>query len=592
MKKSRLQIFFFSFLFLSLKIGAQERMDEMWGDHKVDTKSAADFRTMEENKYGMFIHWGMYSELANRYKGKTYYGIGEWLMQKGMANIPVEEYVQMASSFNPVGFDAKSIARLAKDAGMRHVIVTSKHHDGFAMFDSKVDDFTIVKATNFKRDPLKELADACREEGLGFGFYYSHNQDWTYPGGRNGPLMDEKGKERTFDEYLQTKCLPQIEELTTNYGKIDIMWFDTPGPMTEKQIEQVITVVRKNQPKALISGRVGKGKGDYQTLGDMEVPPANVKGVWESPDTSNDSWAYTWYDENWKTPKEVLQRLISCVARGGTYLFNVGPDGKGIVPERNARVLRVAGKWIESYPQVIRAATASPYGHSLPWGDVTMQENKMYLSIYEWPDSGKLYLYGLTTPIKKAKLLGEKPSNRSFSDKDRGGWTVIDVPATAPDKLVSVIELELDGEAKVDNTLWPIDPYVDTRLLAQFAKVEQAKKEKRSWDEKFGEWKKVIHITDWKPNGKAYMDVVVQKPGDYRVHLDYRGEGRIVWEVAVEGEESIRNQQGSSDYYQEFPIGWIRFPKAGKFRLSVSCLEGNLQKACLRAIRISPIIGL
>lgn len=572
-------------------VSAQQRMDEMWGSQQVNTsRGQADFRVVEQGNYGMFIHWGMYSELANRYKGKTYYGVGEWLMNKGMAGIPVEEYLQMVSGFNPVDFNADSIAQLALDAGMRYMIVTSKHHDGFAMFDSAVDDFTITRATPFKRDPMKELAEACRARGLGFGFYYSHNQDWTCPGGRHGPKTDKNGKPVTFDDYMTSKCLPQIEELTTRYGKIDIMWFDTPGPMTEQQVEKVVAIVRKNQPHALISGRVGKGFGDYQTLGDMEVPQANIGGVWETPDTSNDAWAYAWYDENWKTPKEILQRLISCVARGGSYLLNVGPDGKGVVQERNARILTAAGKWIERYPQIIRDAGASPYGRALPWGDVTVQGNTLYLSVYEWPTTGKLHLYGLQTDVVQATVLGRTPVETSC--RRENGWTVIDIPFRAPEELIPVIELRLAAEAKVDSDLWPVDPDADTRILTQFAKVINAQKSKRSWSEKFGEWKKSIHVTDWKPGGRASLEIVVQRPGEYAVSLDYRGQGRIVWGVEAAGAGSIRNEQGSSDYYQEFPIGWLCFPQAGRYTLSISCLEGDMEKACLRAVNISPIAGL
>lgn len=564
----------------------------MWGESGANAASRVTPTIMDEGNYGMFIHFGMYSELANRYKGKTYYGIGEWLMTKGMANIPVEEYMQMASLFNPVDFDAKKIARLAREAGMSHVIVTSKHHDGFAMFDSKADDFTIMKATQFKRDVMRELADACRAEGLGFGFYYSHNQDWTRPGGKGGPKVDAEGNPKSFEDYLEEKCLPQIEELTTNYGKIDFMWFDTPGPMTEEQIARVVAVVRKNQPEALISGRVGKGMGDYQTLGDMEVPHANISGLWESPDTSNDSWAYAWYDENWKSPAEILRRLISCVARGGTYLLNVGPDDKGTVRERNARTLLAAGKWIGKYPQVIRSAGPSPYGHALPWGDVTTQGDRMYLCVYDWPRDGKLHLYGLETEILKARVLGAKKSGVTFSEKDEAGWITFDVPVQAPDELVSVIELELAGEPEADSSVWPVDPDKDTRLLMEFADVEKAEKKKRSWDEKFGEWKKAIEVTGWQPDGKACLDVTVCKAGDYLVSLEYRGEGRLVWEVSVEGGEKVRNQQGSSGYYQQFPIGWINFPEPGRYRIAVSCLEGDLRKACLRSVTFSRIKGL
>ena len=591
MSKFKLIILFL--LGSSLWMRAQERMDEMWGDSKANISgSTKDYRLLTDGKYGMFIHFGMFSEISNRYKDKTYYGVGEWLMHKKMANIPVEEYKSMASRFNPVDFDATNIARIAKEAGMRYVVITSKHHDGFAMYNSRVGDFDIFKKTSFKRDILKELSDACRKEGLGFGFYYSHNQDWTYPGGRLAPSVNEKGEKKSFDDYLREKCLPQIEELTTQYGKIDIMWFDTPGGMTEEQVEKVVAIVRKNQPNALISGRVGKGKGDYLTLGDMEIPQRNVSGMWESPDTSNDAWAYAWYDENWKTPKDILQRLITCVARGGAYLPNIGPNGRGKIPERNVRVLKSVGKWLTCYPQAIYGVDASPYGHSLPWGEVTMNGSKMYLSVYKWPHDGKLYLFGLKTPVKTACILGKDLKTVWVSDKNMNGWQTIDVPIATPDELVSVIELELEGKAEVENRLWPVMPNEETRLLSNWAEVVNADKEERSWSEKFGEWKKTTHITNWMSNGRAYWDIVVQKPGDYMTHLEYRGEGRLVWEISVEGGEKVRNQQGSSDYYQELPIGWIHFPKAGKYRLSVSCLEGNLQKACLRAIKISPIIGI
>ena len=199
---------------------------------------------------------------------------------------------------------------------MKYIVITAKHHDGFAMYESKACDFNIVDATPWGKDPMKELAAACREEGLGFGFYYSHNQDWTFPGGGGGPQVDASGKPATFDDYFIKKCLPQVEEITTQYGPIEIVWFDTPGKMPKHYVEKLVEVVHQNQPGALVSGRAGHELGDYQTLGDMEVPIVNVDGLWESVDTTNDSWAYAWYDENWKSPQQILERLVACVARG------------------------------------------------------------------------------------------------------------------------------------------------------------------------------------------------------------------------------------------------------------------------------------
>lgn len=204
------------------------------------------------------------------------------------------------------------------------------------MFHSKVDKFNIVDATPFGRDPMKELAQACKELGLGFGFYYSQYQDWTTPGGFKAPRVDSEGNPRTFDDYFKSKCLPQVEEITSNYGDIEVIWFDTPGQIEKKYVDDLIEVVHRNQPNALISSRIGHNLGDFRTLADMEVPLKNIDGLWESIDVTNDSWGFAWYDNNWKTPKQILQTLISTIARGGTFMMNVGPDGLGNVPEQAA----------------------------------------------------------------------------------------------------------------------------------------------------------------------------------------------------------------------------------------------------------------
>jgi alpha-L-fucosidase len=575
--------------FSTASVAFAESMDEMWGAGtvKLRAENAERGQLFDEGNYAMFIHWGLYAQLANRVDGKTYYGIGEWIMSPRMAGIDVDEYKRLAKEFNPVRFDAKSIVQLAKDAGMKYIVITSKHHDGFAMYHSKACDFNIVDATGWKKDPMKELSAACREAGLGFGFYYSHNQDWTFPGGGRGPKTDAAGKPATFDDYFQKKCLPQVEEITSQYGPIEIVWFDTPGNMPKKYVQQLVDIVRKNQPNALISGRAGHELGDYQTLGDMEVPHKNIDGLWESVDTTNDSWAYAWYDENWKTPSQILHRLIACVGRGGTYMLNIGPRGDGSVPERAARSLRQAGDWIRRYPQVVYATGPSPWQHALPWGDVTAKGNKLFLSVFDWPASGKLYLPGLKTKVASARLL-KGDESEPVQHSRINGWTVLQLPGRAPEKLVSVIELELKSSPEVD-PVWGIDPNIGTEILAEFAEVDGAELSKKRWMEKFGEWKSVIHSHSWQPGGKAVWEVEVLEPGDYNIELTYAGQGRLVWGVDVVGGQHIQNQQNSSHNYQKFPIGWINFPKAGKYNVSVSCLEGSLSEASLKAIRLVPV---
>lgn len=192
--------------------------------------------------------------------------------------------------------------------------------------------------------------------GLGFGFYYSHNQDWTTPGATGAPRVDREGNPKTFKDYFYSKCLPQVEEITRNYGDIELIWFDTPGGIPKEYAQKLVEVVHRNQPNALVSGRVGYGFGDYETLGDMEVPVENVEGLWESVDVTNDSWGYSWYDCNWKSPQHIIQNLVSTVARGRTYMLNVGPNGKGDIPEEIQHSLRTAGKWISRYPEVAYGA--------------------------------------------------------------------------------------------------------------------------------------------------------------------------------------------------------------------------------------------
>ncbi|MBS3776248.1 MAG: alpha-L-fucosidase [Bacteroidales bacterium] len=538
----------------------------------LDTEHADNKTLFNDGNYAMFIHWGMYSMLANRYQDSTYYGIGEWMMHPAMAGIPAEEYKELAENFNPVNFNAEEIVQLAKDAGMKYIVITSKHHDGFAMFHSRANEFNIVDATPFDRDPMKELARACKKAGLGFGFYYSQNQDWTAPGGHRGPKTDAQGNPKTFNDYFYDKCLLQVKEITSHYGDIVLVWFDTPGGIKQQYVEELISVVRKNQPDALISGRVGHNMGDYKTLGDMEIPVENVEGMWETVDVTNDSWGYAWYDENWKSPEEILNRLVSTVSRGGTYMLNIGPKGDGSIPADPARSLRSAGEWIKKYPQVVYGTGPSPWQHQLPWGDVTVKSNRLYLAVYDWPLDGKIFLPGLETKITSAALLNGERKNPIEYSKEKG-WICFQVPYQRPEKMVSVIQVDLAEEPEV-NPLHGIDPGYLTSISAHFAEAEGCRIEKKSWMEKFGEWKHQERATQWEENGKISWHVDVCHPGQYKVKLKHSGSGKIVWKVETDEGKMIQNQQHATDRFHECPIGWLEFKTPGKHKVTVSLVEG------------------
>ena len=567
-------------------------MDEMWGESSVsgDAIKTGRAKLFDESNFGMFIHWGLFSKLAGKWNDKTYYGIGEWLMNPRVAGIPVDEYMAIAKSYNPSQFNAMEIAQLAKDAGMKYIIITSKHHEGFAMFDSKADDFNIVKASPFGRDPMKELSDACHKLGLGFGFYYSHNQDWTTPGAAGGPNFYADGKPAPFDDYFYKKCLPQVKEICSNYGKIDFIWFDTPGTMQKEHILELADTVRKLQPNAMLCSRIGYGLGDYVTHGDMEVPSKNLDILWESCDTNNDSWSYAWYDNNFKGPKEILYRLLSTISRGGTYLFNIGPDGTGKVPEIGVKFLLEAGNWIKKYPKVVYKAGSSPWGHAQTWGDVTTNGNSLYLSVFDWPQEGKLYLPGMKSEIVSAKILnGNKSKKISF--KKQNDWIIFNVPFEPADAPVSIIELKLDTDAKnakVDGT-FGIYPNIKTEMLTEFAEVSGAKEESIRWMEKFGEWKRTTQVSDWEKEGKASWKVNVFKAGYYYLDLNYKGVDRLVWKTVTDEGILVQNQQAATEKYNSYPMGIIEFKTPGMHTVTVSLVEGDAITSSLKSVIIRPI---
>lgn len=589
-----------SILFLSMSLmfthflEAQkaEGMDEMWGKQNLITRSDIGERAtlFDDGNYAMFIHWGLYSNIANKWEDTTYYGISEWIMNPRRAGIPVDEYMAEAKKFNPANFDAHAIAKLARDAGMKYIVITSKHHDGFAMYNSKVNDFNIVKATPFGRDPMKELAVACKEAGLGLGFYYSHNQDWTFPGGNGGPKINEKRMEVGFDYYYREKCLPQVKEITTQYGDIAMVWFDTPGKMEKKYVEELVAVVRKNQPHAMISGRAGHNLGDYLSLGDMNIPVKNVSGLWETVDVTNDSWGYAWYDENWKSSKRVLKSTISTVARGGTYMLNVGPKSDGTIPIEAQNALRGGGDWIARYPQVIYSADPSPWGRKLPWGDITVTGGKLNLCIYDWPLDGEIVLPGLNNEIKSAGLWVDGELMPLKTNK-AGKWSTIELPARRPEKLISVVELEVQGEIDVDQSL-SIDPIYSTELLIDFAKAENCVINGKRWMEKFGEWKHIAHAHEWQPGSKVIWEVEVMKAGYYQVDLNYAGTSRLVWRIENEEGTIVQNEQNSSAVYQYYEMGLMKFDEPGRHSIIVSLIDGERGIASLKQIKFTPLESL
>jgi alpha-L-fucosidase len=356
----------------------------------------------------------------------------------------------------------------------------------------------------------------------------------------------------------------------------------TPGDMPKERVVELVEVVRQLQPNTMPCSRVGHGMGDYASKGDMEVPPRNIASLWETCDTNNDSWSYACYDNKFKSPKEILCRLITTVARGGTYLFNIGPDGKGRVPEIGAQFLRQAGQWIQKYPQVVYGAGP------LPWGDITTRDQSLYLSIFSWPQDNKLYLPGLASQIISVQWLGEDQSGDISFDHEHG-WTLLHLPAQKTDTPIAVIEMQLAEKAQIAEETLGIYPNITSELLADFAGITEAECEKISWIEKFGEWKHVNQISPWPEEGRAQWSVDVFTPGYYYLDLRYKGQGKLVWHMATDEGMPVQNQQGSTGKYQTYPMGIIEFKMAGKHTIEVSLVEGDRLTASLESMLIRPI---
>jgi alpha-L-fucosidase len=434
-------------------------------DHQNESKEARDQRMSwwRNARFGMFIHWGLYAVPAGEYKGKRSKDTGEWI--QSWANIPREEYEEFAKHFDPVKFNAADWVGSAKDAGMQYIVITSKHHEGFSMYDSKVSNYDIVDSTPFKKDPMAELSRECRRQGIHFCFYYSI-MDWHHP----SQYVDAPGKARTAGNG-QNKILPdqkaayiqymkaQLKELVKQYDP-DVLWFDGEWTdwWTEQDGKDLYSYVRELKPSIIVNNRVGKGRqgmqgmnkgpgyaGDFGTP-EQEIPSTGLPGVdWESCMTMNDTWGFKAYDQNWKSAQTLIRNLVDITSKGGNYLLNVGPTAEGVIPEASVTRLKEIGRWMKVNSECIYGTGPSPF-KSLTWGRATQRGNRVYLAVFNWPD-GQLNVPPLKNKVQRAYLLADPGRNLKVEQKSDS--IVIGLPTRAPDAIASVLALELDGPPAV-----------------------------------------------------------------------------------------------------------------------------------------------
>ena len=400
-------------------------------------------------KFGMFIHGGLYSIPAGVWRGKRQPGdYAEHIQLK--LKIPKTEYAKLAGRFNPVKFDADEWVKIAKQAGMRHIVITAKHQDGFAMYDSEVSEFNIVDATPFRRDPMKELADAAHRQGLGFGFYYSQARDHHHPlanWNKHGNTWDfPQASKDDFIKYLDEKAKPQIEELLTGYGDLAVMWFDVPYNIPQEECGRIAEMVRARQPDCIINSRLGGEVWDYRSLGDNAISDEPLDEPWETCMTMNGSWGYHQLDDNWKSPQQFIRHLVDIVSKGGCLLLNVGPTAEGLIPEPSLARLKKMGAWLDTNGEAIYGTSASP--HPAPaWGRFTKKPGRLYAHVFDWPEDSKLVVPSAGLRVTTAYLLADKARTALKTARD-GENVVISLPSEAPDPICSVVVIEHPGGAK------------------------------------------------------------------------------------------------------------------------------------------------
>ncbi len=578
--------------------------------YKNDNKPPDDKR-MEwfgDAKFGLFIHWGLYSIPAGVWKGREYPGIGEWIMNH--ARIPVKEYEQLAKNFDPVKFDADKWVKMAKDAGMKYVVITSKHHDGFAMYHSKVSPYNIYDATPFKRDPMKELSEACKKYGLRFGFYYSQTQDWHEPNAA-GNDWDFNGDNPTnFTQYLNDKVIPQVKELLTNYGPISVLWFDTPRFMTSQQSKELADLVHKLQPDCLIDGRIGNKMGDFQTKGDNKIPTGATSSDWDTPATMNDTWGYKKNDHNWKSIAQLIKAVVEVASKGGTYLLNVGPTSEGVIPQPSIDRLQQIGNWLKKNGEAVYGTRMSPFIEEPEWGMITVKPGKMFLNVFDWPKDGKLELYGLRNKVNKASLIAGNKELAFKQQEDKildHQVLIINVPAQAPDPIVSVIELDYDGNADVNQQIeqQPNGIIILNGIQAELHKSSDSAQIKID----------DTGILDWmNPKDWVNWNFVVTKPGTFEVALGSfqvkRGGGRTRRSIYEGGhkmslslgeqhldfttETKMNNIEKPSPYFTDIvsTAGKIIISEPGKYTLDLkpsNIITKENVGLTLRWIRLKPV---
>ncbi|WNQ12787.1 alpha-L-fucosidase [Paenibacillus aurantius] len=543
-----------------------------------------------EARVGLFVHWGLYSLPGGIWRGEEVKAsYAEHLMLR--AKIPATEYETIADDFRAEHFDAKLWARTARMAGLKYLIITAKHHDGFAMYDSDVSDYNIVKRTPFGRDPLEELAEACREEGVKLCVYYSHSMDWHHPDSQGNTWdypgnigayddvsswVENEDKRTRYESYLHTFALPQVKELLEKYGPIGLMWFDCGHKLTEEQGAAFVRQVREVQPDCLVNRRVWKEPfGDYGNSSDNQPHVRVPRKDWESIATLNDSWGYKANDRNWKTAEAVLRQMIDVLSLNGNFVINVGPTGDGAFDPKSVELLDEMGAWMKRNGEAVYGTEKSPIGKP-PWGRCTVKGGTLYGHLFDPPASGRLVVPGLRNPVQRAYLLAD-PDRLPLPVSRLGGEDLlIELPAMDDSVTIPVVALEFEGELDANpvpllvETDYPsVFGAFDADLAGPCVRYDTGKKDRDN-------------LIGWQsPQDEASWSFRVNGPGRFGVTVTYGAEaagGTLLLAVAPKPAHSdvpplklaaAIEGTGGGLAFRSVGMGHVDIPEAGEYTLTL-----------------------
>jgi alpha-L-fucosidase len=546
-----------------------------------------------EAKFGMFVHWGVYSALGGYWQGKKVDSMGEWIMCMG--KIPIHDYLQFAkTSFNPVKFNANTWADIIQDAGMKYLVVTAKHHDGFAMYNSKASPNNIVAETPYGRDPLKDLVKACGDRNIQLGFYYSQSLDWINGGAITTHPWDPSMANLDQDYYVETIVLPQLKELLTQYQPAPkVLWWDWGSLLKGHNNNATIyNEVRELDPSVILNSRLQGMPSDFEVK-ESGIPfhaptDRGAKKDWETCMTLNGTWGYRSDDTNWKSTETLLRMLCDVNSKGGNFLLNIGPDGLGQIPDACVERLKAMGGWIKKNGEAIYGSESGPFANSFTWGRVGKKGGVYNLFVWQWPSNGRIDV-PLSGTVQSVSILGYP--GLTVSTKSNPVGIEVALPAKKPDESIVTIALHFNGEPTV--LPYVIQPDTEGTIVLTASECDLTASDTQSTSLTFDEPRL---LRDWrKANFGAFWTANIPREGNYAVTAIYandRSKAGSPFKIMIGSAvlEGTTQPSAHGEKVQPFDLGMIKVTQKGPLKVMIQPTSiARDTFMTLQEIRLKPV---